>query len=274
MRRRAIGVVGAVVCAILALAGTAGGISGGTPDTTIPYKFPAVALIEVYGFFGDYWQPACTGTLIAPDELVTAGHCVLPLQFGIVSASDYRITFDPSPSNEVFWPDRDTSTHFSVLSGVTHPDYPAAAVGVVANAKPTYATAPDVAVLKLAARVPASIATPMLIVAADALNSSKGLDLTAVGFGANGFHPAKTWLWDGYRNYRETTVIGDHEVTSPLYLKVASVSCSGDSGGPVVLDGKIAGVTSFGESSHCDSPDYYTRLDTASVQTFLADPGL
>src|SRR4051794_41464608 len=64
--RRVAGAV-AVVAALCASASPAGAVVGGTPvpDGRLRY----VANISIGGMFG------CTGTLIAPDWVMTAGHC-------------------------------------------------------------------------------------------------------------------------------------------------------------------------------------------------------
>ena len=204
--------------------------------------------------------------------MVTAGHCVLPLQLGAITAADYRITFDAAPQT-IFHPERPAPVYYQVLAGTTYPDYASGAMTIIANAKPTYATEPDVAVLRLTEPVPAAVATPAAIVAENALDGAKGLTMTAVGYGANGFLRG-VLQWDAYRYFAPATVISDNEVTSRLFLKASSVTCSGDSGGPLLLDGRVAGVTSFGQSMHCMSPGFWTRLDTPQVQAFLTAPGV
>lgn len=47
-------------------------------------------------------------------------------------------------------------------------------------------------------------------------------------------------------------------------------TCFGDSGGPLLLDGEIVGVTSYGYTSNCRYIDGYQRVDIAVAQEWLS----
>ncbi|MEN3342788.1 MAG: hypothetical protein V7644_2192, partial [Actinomycetota bacterium] len=47
-------------------------------------------------------------------------------------------------------------------------------------------------------------------------------------------------------------------------------TCSGDSGGPLFLDGRIAAVASYSVGKYCNGTSGAFRLDTAEAQDFLA----
>ena len=47
-------------------------------------------------------------------------------------------------------------------------------------------------------------------------------------------------------------------------------SCFGDSGGPLLLDGRLYGVTAWGAAQFCIGVGGYQRTDTVSARAFLA----
>ena len=51
-------------------------------------------------------------------------------------------------------------------------------------------------------------------------------------------------------------------------------TCFGDSGGPLLLDGEIVGVTSYGYTSNCRYLGGYQRVDIEVVQDWLATFGV
>jgi hypothetical protein len=49
-------------------------------------------------------------------------------------------------------------------------------------------------------------------------------------------------------------------------------TCFGDSGGPLLYQGEIVGVTSFGLNFNCKGVDFAYRVDRAEVQSWIATP--
>jgi hypothetical protein len=113
-----------------------------------------------------------------------------------------------------------------------------------------------------------------------------GLDLThepftAVGYGFTAwlrgndvsfFRGGGAVAWEG-RNWREVSVVTGHGTFADRYLHLSQGQADFDSGSPLLHDGTITAVCSFGsprQASGC----YDYRLDTYSAQDFLAGFGL
>jgi len=102
-RRLAVAVLGAVCCLLLALPAAASARVGATAsiiggrDATIA-EFPSLAYIEAHEGQSGF---SCTGTVVSPRVILTAGHCVENLERGIFTpARDYAVaTGTAAPGN-------------------------------------------------------------------------------------------------------------------------------------------------------------------------------
>ena len=207
-------------------ASTQQALQGGTPDASDP----AVGLlwIEAGGF--------CSGTLIAPDVVLTAGHCTeTPLAAFYLGEGQAinAASFTGPPTNMRVLP---------IAEVETNPDF-------VPN---TCTTSPDIGLVRLAQ--PASGVHPLALATAEPAVS----DLcTAVGFGMH---------TEGTTTTVELKRTGQEKVDA-LYSLAIQVSAAGalgdhgDSGGPLLCGGAIAGVTSCGNSDNV----FYTRIDKTSA---------
>ena len=91
MRRCSI-LVATLAATLVVVAAPAGAITFGTVDTT--NRFPYVgAVIAEYNEPGTK-EVLCSGTLVAPTVLLTAGHCTAFLES--IGVQDVWVTFDPS----------------------------------------------------------------------------------------------------------------------------------------------------------------------------------
>ena len=233
----------------------AGAITGGQVDTADRYPF--VGLLAFYDA-GDY-SHRCTGTLVSPTVVLTAAHCTqgMDLAYGyfqVVVPDDFR----ENPTG---------------ISGTPH-THPAFRSNTLNN---------DVGVVVL--DQPVNLATYPTIVDEGFLSELKASHaiqddtFVAVGYGVQTGFPPPTQIVDLQRRFSVSPYGGLTQNNLHLQQNPNATggggTCFGDSGGPHFwLDTlMIVSVTSWGDNV-CRSNDMTQRIDTPSVQEFLAEFGI
>jgi secreted trypsin-like serine protease len=236
---------------------------GGEETGTTSYTNVGAFGVVVDGEF----QEICSGTLVAPTAVLTAGHCTVYFPQLEQAGSNVVFTLDPSPTA--------SSTFYDAIGFYTHPDYVDRLNGNSKCGLYGQCTT-DVGIAELAS-APAG-ATPATIAPVGYIDTLdlKRQTFSIVGYGVEGFSNANTALGPsgGTRKVGTFEAVGQ-DVTAPRFLKLSgkhygTAECFGDSGGPVFAIGYVVAVVSFGQSFVCASTGYETRLDTTSVSTWIA----
>lgn len=221
--RRYLTVLATVFAILSASASPAAAITNGTPDYEGTYSY--VGLLA-----GNGWT--CTGTLIAPTVMLTAGHCI-DIFGGPDAAESVMVSFAVENDFNDFYYDTTASAMYAEPEGYD--------VGLVflkdAIGTGQLGYLPDEwAVESLGNKTP----------------------LIAVGYGFNGYAPnggPPQAVGGGTRMWATTEFVNNNHNYAPQFLKLSTNpgqgkggTCQGDSGGPVFSPetGAILGIASWG----------------------------
>ncbi|GAB2866679.1 S1 family peptidase [Nocardioides pacificus] len=276
----ALALTAGLTAGLTGMGGQAAAITGGTPDAE---AHPNVGLTMAYDASSRF---TCSATLVSPTVVLTAAHCTE----GTVGRT--LVTFetylgDAPPAGLPSAADRTAGYTQAELeaagfhSGVahTHPGYSGLTdrdnwndVGVIVLDRPVT----DIAPARLAGvNLLDSVAQPRL---------NKTL-FTAVGYGAEVRKPAS-----GPQNavpmtfplLRRQAQMPGQKLTAQILQTNGNLhdsrgtggTCTGDSGGPVLLGDVVVAVTSFGYNDKCRYLSGNQRVDIAPVRAWLATFGL
>ena len=253
--------------AVLAVApAPAQAIVGGTDAQ--PGEFPSIANLVIDGAF------QCTGTLVAPDKVVTAAHCDSIVPGGIVNLPVGAAA--PAIQITVGGIQGDQSDGFFT-------------VGKLAWVNPGWAgvltSGYDVGVVELLQPVPADQGQPVKIAGpGEEATWAPGTMATIAGFGAT--------EWEGdlpdTLQKAQVPIVADSTSAAAYpdsfenqtqigagYAQGGTDTCQGDSGGPlyVPISGggyRLAGDTSYGfECARAGYPGIYGRLGDTTMRSWL-----
>ena len=258
LRRLSLALAG--TCAALALSASPSmAIVGGT--NAGPNEFPSVSEVVIAKGF------LCTGTLIAPDTVLTAGHCSsITGGAGVASPAAY-----PPQLIEVFIGSNKPGQgeKVPVSRVIAHPNY-------------LLSDGYDISILKLS-RASTKTPTPVAGASETSLWAPSTLE-TIAGFGTTeegGDTPdtlqkaqvpitTDAYCADAYDSFEADTQI------CAGYPEGGVDTCQGDSGGPMFGNAptgglRVVGATSGGEGcAEPDHPGVYARVADSALRTWIA----
>ena len=231
---------------------------------------------------GDIFSHRCSGTLISPTLMVTAGHCTEGVETGrVYFQQSVAPNYDPDAFGGL---GGDETTGYPYLNGVTFSHtwtfgeifagYPSAKdtkdVGVVELDSPYTPPSGEFGELPSAGAIDDYRASTRYKQDVVFRTSGYGLsdqDPVPVSFRERLTAPG--FLVEG------TSGLSQYNLkTTANAAKGKGGSCNGDSGGPVFFEGTnvIAAVVSFGFNPQCKGLDFSYRLDRDPVLDWITDP--
>jgi hypothetical protein len=265
-------VVAVVLAVVLGSVGIAYGITNGQPDAG---RHPYVGLLVFDTEAGPAWR--CSGALLEPDVVLTAGHCTA----GAVAA---RVWFDEDVEGNPEYPFSGTTSYDGIPH--TNPDYrsPDNPYGG-GNGLPAFSYR-DVGVVTLTEPVPTDVINEYAILPTgglvDTLKNKTDVDL--VGYGVQEEHRGggpPYWTGLKVRLFAPSQLVSGKFVHSAEFMRLSlnhsqgkGGTCFGDSGGPDLWGGTdtVLAVNSYVTNYNCAGVGYSSRVDIQEVLDWINGP--
>ena len=241
-------------------------ITNGTKVTGNEY--PTTVALALPNVWGVGYRAFCTGTLISPTWVLTAGHCV----YHCSDDNYWEYIENEIPYAKVLFGNSQSSytSAYEIAEAIPHPQFQCSP-SVMRN---------DIALVRLKKKVPSTVAKPTLPmppsldVSVAEVDSTGGVTATTVGFGQTDYYvddssgvkyktTHRLYAYCPLSGSRSKNCSGYYTSTRGfMYIDGSkSDTCHGDSGGPTFINRKgtdyVAGVTSFGFGA-CNSISGFT----------------
>jgi hypothetical protein len=257
-----------LVVGVMITAQPAGAITGGQRDEV----HTNVGLVR---FTTESGRFRCSGTLISPTVVLTAGHCTGDT--GESPATNVYVSFNTDLQLDPLAPGITAAERAAraanYITGTAHPD-----PGWTGKLSVSKQHDQGVVVLDAPAASKWPGITPAPLLPVGTLNSNQGAlknqTFTLVGYGVDiGVKkstivvPERRFTTSFLKNVQTEVVtfqINDRD------SKAGGGSCFGDSGGPAFLGRYVVGDSSFVNSLQCNATAGYQRVDTPYSRAFLA----
>jgi len=265
--------------ASLAVPSAASAITGNYQDDFVHDYVGMLVFYTAPDATGDYFSHRCSGTLISPTVVVTAGHCTEGVDSGrMYFQQSVAPNYDPNAFGG--W-GGDPTTGYPYQGGVTFSradnygfrnfeDYPENRdVGVVLLDQAYTPPSGQYGVLPTAGAIDRYLAQ---------VGSKKRARFVTSGYGVTDQDPVVVSFRE--RLMAESYLVESKSSVTPYNLKTTANpsqnkggSCNGDSGGPVFFKGTnvIAAVVSYGMNPQCKGLDFSYRLDRTAVLNWIND---